>query len=188
MIYRNSTGSTVFCITKFKVICQKAILPISVASLQTLLLVCGISKPVDFNVLHFSLILVKNIQLPNLSHTWSSPWYKGNGYSSQHVSMSTRRPSGQHKQIRYVKKLVFVLHRIWQSNKNKLKTASKPLSRLASSTGDGDSYYFIVSIYLRFHLFGNYSYVSDVSDDPDGIFACWVQRPLSMKQPEFALS
>jgi hypothetical protein len=34
-------------------------------------------------------------------------------------------------------------------------------------------YYFIVSIYLRFHLFGgNYSYVSDVSDDPDGIFAC----------------
>jgi hypothetical protein len=23
-------------------------------------------------------------------------------------------------------------------------------------------YYFIVSIYLRFHLFGNYSYVSDV--------------------------
>jgi hypothetical protein len=25
-------------------------------------------------------------------------------------------------------------------------------------------YYFIVSIYLRFHLFGNYSYVSDVSD------------------------
>jgi hypothetical protein len=33
-------------------------------------------------------------------------------------------------------------------------------------------YYFIVSIYLRFHLFSNYSYVSDVSDDPDGIFAC----------------
>jgi hypothetical protein len=53
-------------------------------------------------------------------------------------------------------------------------------------------YYFIVSIYLWFHLFGNYSYVSDVSDDPDGIFACWVQRrsqrPLSTKQPEFALS
>jgi hypothetical protein len=33
-------------------------------------------------------------------------------------------------------------------------------------------YYFIVSIYSRFHLFGNYSYMSDVSDDPDGIFAC----------------
>jgi hypothetical protein len=33
-------------------------------------------------------------------------------------------------------------------------------------------YYLIVSIYLRFHLFGNYSYVSDVSDDPDVIFAC----------------
>jgi hypothetical protein len=30
-------------------------------------------------------------------------------------------------------------------------------------------YYFIVSIYLRFYFFGNYSYVSDVSDDPDGI-------------------
>jgi hypothetical protein len=45
-------------------------------------------------------------------------------------------------------------------------------------------YYFIVSIYLWFHLFGNFSYVSDVSD---GIFACWVQRrsqrPLSTKQP-----
>jgi hypothetical protein len=49
-------------------------------------------------------------------------------------------------------------------------------------------YYFIVSIYLGFHLFSNYSYVSDVSDDPDGIFACRVQRPLSTKQPEFALS
>jgi hypothetical protein len=32
-------------------------------------------------------------------------------------------------------------------------------------------YDFIVSIYLRFHLFCNY-YVPDVSDDPDGIFAC----------------
>jgi hypothetical protein len=37
-------------------------------------------------------------------------------------------------------------------------------------------------------------HVSDVSDDPDGIFACRIglqrrsQRPLSMKQPEFALS
>jgi hypothetical protein len=45
---------------------------------------------------------------------------------------------------------------------------------------------------LLFHLFGNYSYVSDVSDDLYGIFACWVQRrtqrPQSMKQPEFALS
>jgi hypothetical protein len=34
--------------------------------------------------------------------------------------------------------------------------------------------------------------VSDVSDDPDGIFACRVQRrsqrPLSTKQPEFVLS
>jgi hypothetical protein len=30
--------------------------------------------------------------------------------------------------------------------------------------------------------------VSDVSDDPDGIFACRVQRPLSTKHPEFALS
>jgi hypothetical protein len=50
-------------------------------------------------------------------------------------------------------------------------------------------YYFIVSIYLRFHLFGNYSHVSDhVSDDPDGIFACRSQRPLSTKQPDFALS
>jgi hypothetical protein len=53
-------------------------------------------------------------------------------------------------------------------------------------------YYFIVSILLRFHLFLNYSYVSDVSDDLDGIFACRVQRqsqhPLSTKQPEFALS
>jgi hypothetical protein len=53
-------------------------------------------------------------------------------------------------------------------------------------------YYFIVSIYLRFHLFGNYSYVSGVSDDPDGIFACRVQRqsqhPFSTKQLEFALS
>jgi hypothetical protein len=33
--------------------------------------------------------------------------------------------------------------------------------------------------------------VSDVSDDPDRIFAYWVQRrsqrPLSTKQPEFAL-
>jgi hypothetical protein len=37
---------------------------------------------------------------------------------------------------------------------------------------DLNFYYFIVSIYLRFHLFGNYSYVSDVSDDPDGIFKC----------------
>jgi hypothetical protein len=27
-------------------------------------------------------------------------------------------------------------------------------------------YYFIVTIYLRFHLFGNYSYVSDIRDDP----------------------
>jgi hypothetical protein len=33
-------------------------------------------------------------------------------------------------------------------------------------------YYFIVSIYLRFHLFGNYSHVSNVSDGSDGIFAC----------------
>jgi hypothetical protein len=32
--------------------------------------------------------------------------------------------------------------------------------------------YFIVSIYLWFHLFDNYSYVSDVGDDPDGMFAC----------------
>jgi hypothetical protein len=31
-------------------------------------------------------------------------------------------------------------------------------------------------------------HVSDVSDDQDEIFACWVQRPLSTKQPEFALS
>jgi hypothetical protein len=30
--------------------------------------------------------------------------------------------------------------------------------------------------------------VSDVSDDPDGIFACRVQCPLSTKHPEFALS
>jgi hypothetical protein len=34
--------------------------------------------------------------------------------------------------------------------------------------------------------------MSDVSDDPDGIFACRVkrrsQRPLSTKQPQFALS
>jgi hypothetical protein len=31
-------------------------------------------------------------------------------------------------------------------------------------------YYFIVSIYLRFHLFGNYLYASDVSDDPQWNF------------------
>jgi hypothetical protein len=52
-------------------------------------------------------------------------------------------------------------------------------------------YYFIVSIYLWYHFFGNYSAiirqlfgnysaiihdVCDVSDDPDGIFACWAQR------------
>jgi hypothetical protein len=48
-------------------------------------------------------------------------------------------------------------------------------------------YYFIVSIYLRFRLFGNYSYVSDVSDDPDGV-PRRSQRPLSTKYPEFALS
>jgi hypothetical protein len=33
-------------------------------------------------------------------------------------------------------------------------------------------YYVIVSIYLKFRLFGNYSYVSDVCDDPDVIFVC----------------
>jgi hypothetical protein len=53
-------------------------------------------------------------------------------------------------------------------------------------------YYFIVSISLIFNLFGNYSYVSDVSDDTDGIFACWAQRrsqrPHSTKQPEFAFA
>jgi hypothetical protein len=30
--------------------------------------------------------------------------------------------------------------------------------------------------------------MSDVSDDPNGIFACRVQRPLSTKHPEFVLS
>jgi hypothetical protein len=38
----------------------------------------------------------------------------------------------------------------------------------------------------------HYYYVSDVSDDPDGIFVCCVQRrsqrPLLTKQLEFALS
>jgi hypothetical protein len=48
-------------------------------------------------------------------------------------------------------------------------------------------YYFIVSIYLRFHLFGNYSYESDVSDDPRWSFRVLSQRPLSTKHPEFVL-
>jgi hypothetical protein len=30
--------------------------------------------------------------------------------------------------------------------------------------------------------------VSDVTDDPDEIFACRSQRPLSTRHPEFALS
>jgi hypothetical protein len=56
---------------------------------------------------------------------------------------------------------------------------------------------FWISIILlfQFNWFFIYSaiiHVSDVSDDPDGIFACriqrWSQRPLSMKHPEFALS
>jgi hypothetical protein len=53
-----------------------------------------------------------------------------------------------------------------------------------------------ISIILLFQFIWDFIYlafihVSDVSDDPDGIFACWVQcrsqRPLSTKQPEFAL-
>jgi hypothetical protein len=38
-------------------------------------------------------------------------------------------------------------------------------------------YYFIVSIYSRFHLFGNYLYVSDVSDDPDGMSTAPIIAP-----------
>jgi hypothetical protein len=88
--------------------------------------------------------------------------------------------------------LVHVVHSI-QNSCNKYSTKDQHFAEM-STYSDNTSYnlnfyYFIVSIYLRFHLFGNYSYVSNVSD---GIFACWVQRqsqhPLSTKQPEFALS
>jgi hypothetical protein len=40
-------------------------------------------------------------------------------------------------------------------------------------------YYFIVSIYLRFHLFGNYSYVSDDSADSDEIFRVLSTAPIT---------
>jgi hypothetical protein len=54
-----------------------------------------------------------------------------------------------------------------------------------------------ISIILLFQFNWDFIYsaiihVSDVSDDPDGIFTCWVQRrsqcPLSMKHRVFALS
>jgi hypothetical protein len=54
-----------------------------------------------------------------------------------------------------------------------------------------------ISIILLFQFNWDFIYsaiihVSDVSDDPDGIFACWVQRrsqrPLLTNLPEFMLS
>jgi hypothetical protein len=65
--------------------------------------------------------------------------------------------------------LVRVIHSIQNSYIN-YSTQSQHFAYSDNTNYNLNFYYFIVvSIYLWFHLFGNYSYVSDVSDDPDGI-------------------
>jgi hypothetical protein len=68
--------------------------------------------------------------------------------------------------------LVRVIHSI-QNSCIKYSTQDQHFAEMFTySDNTNYFYYFIVSIYLWFHLFGNYSYASDVSDKPDGIFAC----------------
>jgi hypothetical protein len=86
-----------------------------------------------------------------------------------------------------------ILLRVVRSIQNsKYSTQNQHFAKMFTYSGNTNYnlnfYYFTVSIYLRFHLFGNYSCVWCQCHDPDGIFACRVQRPLSTKHPEFALS
>jgi hypothetical protein len=68
--------------------------------------------------------------------------------------------------------LVRIVHSI-QNSCIKYSTQNQTFSEMFTYSDNTNYnlsfYYVIVSIYLRFHLFGNYSYVSDVSD---GISVC----------------
>jgi hypothetical protein len=76
--------------------------------------------------------------------------------------------------------LVRVIHSI-QNSCIKYSTQSQHFAEMFTYSDNANYnlnfYYFIVSIYLWFHLLGNYSCVSDVSEDPDGISTAPITAP-----------